>query len=50
MTGNAIVREPGEGTAYWVLGGLYEVKVAGGETGGASLQPPGAIETFGVEH
>ena len=35
MAGNTVVRKPGEGSAYWMLGGLYEVKVAGAETGGA---------------
>jgi quercetin dioxygenase-like cupin family protein len=30
-----VVREPGQGTAYWMLGGLYEVKVSGAESGGA---------------
>ncbi|GAB2957290.1 cupin domain-containing protein [Saccharothrix stipae] len=29
-----VVREQGEGDAYWVLGGLYEVRVAGDETNG----------------
>ena len=29
-----IVRPSGEGDAYWVLGGLYEVKAAGDETNG----------------
>jgi quercetin dioxygenase-like cupin family protein len=29
-----VVRQPGEGTALWMLGGLYEVKAAGGETDG----------------
>ncbi|HEY3021483.1 MAG TPA: cupin domain-containing protein [Solirubrobacteraceae bacterium] len=32
---STVVREPGEGTAYWMLGGLYEVKVASAESGGA---------------
>jgi quercetin dioxygenase-like cupin family protein len=27
-----VVRKPGEGDAYWLLGGLYEVRVAGDET------------------
>jgi quercetin dioxygenase-like cupin family protein len=35
MAGETVVRQPGEGTAYWMLGGLYEVKVASTETAGA---------------
>jgi quercetin dioxygenase-like cupin family protein len=35
MGRNAVVRRAGEGTALWVLGGLYEVKVSSEETGGA---------------
>lgn len=30
-----IARKAGEGTAYWVLGGLYVVKVSSEESGGA---------------
>ena len=30
-----VVRKRGEGKAYWMLGGLYEVKVSGEESGGA---------------
>ena len=30
-----ITREPGEGDAYWMLGGLYEVLVSSDESGGA---------------
>lgn len=29
-----VVRHQGEGDAYWALGGLYEVRVAGDETNG----------------
>src|SRR2546423_11937762 len=36
MADTTVVRNPGEGTAYWMLGGLYEVKAAGDETGGAA--------------
>jgi quercetin dioxygenase-like cupin family protein len=32
MTDKAVVRQPGEGKALWVLGGLYEVKAASDET------------------
>ena len=35
MPVETVVRQPGEGKAYWMLGGLYEVKVASGETDGA---------------
>jgi quercetin dioxygenase-like cupin family protein len=35
MKGDTVVRASGEGDAFWLLGGLYEVKVAGAETGGA---------------
>lgn len=35
MEGESVVRKPGEGEAWWMLGGLYEVKAAGAETGGA---------------
>ena len=35
MAGKAIVRKAGEGDAYWMLGGLYEVKVSSEESGGA---------------
>jgi quercetin dioxygenase-like cupin family protein len=35
MPGETVVRQPGEGRAYWMLGGLYEVKLASAETGGA---------------
>lgn len=34
MAGGSVVRKSGEGTAYWMLGGLYEVKAASSETGG----------------
>jgi quercetin dioxygenase-like cupin family protein len=32
MAGKVVVRHKGEGDAFWVLGGLYEVKVSSGET------------------
>lgn len=35
MAGESVVRKPGEGKAFWMLGGLYEVKAASAETGGA---------------
>ena len=35
MADNAIVRKTGDGQAFWMLGGLYEVKVGSDETGGA---------------
>ena len=34
MAGNVAVRQPGEGAAYWMLGGLYEVKVGSEDSGG----------------
>jgi mannose-6-phosphate isomerase-like protein (cupin superfamily) len=34
--GKSLFRPPGEGAAYWVLGGLYEVLASSEETGGAS--------------
>jgi len=34
MSGKTVVRTPDQGHAYWMLGGLYEVKVSGAETGG----------------
>lgn len=33
--GKTMVRKPGEGRTLWLLDSLYEVKVAGEETGGA---------------
>jgi quercetin dioxygenase-like cupin family protein len=30
--GKTVVRQPGEGTAYWMLGGLYELKASTDET------------------
>ena len=36
MAGQVVVRGPGEGTALWMLGGLYEVKASGEETGGTA--------------
>ena len=37
-TGGAapVVRKPGEGDAYWMLGGLYEVLASSSDTGGAA--------------
>ncbi len=35
MAAETVVREPGEGRAFWMLGGLYEVKASSAETGGA---------------
>jgi quercetin dioxygenase-like cupin family protein len=34
MAGKSVVREPGDGKAFWMLGGLYELKAASEETGG----------------
>jgi quercetin dioxygenase-like cupin family protein len=34
MGAEVVVRGPGEGTALWMLGGLYELKATGEETGG----------------
>src|SRR5436309_10170164 len=34
MADTTVVRQRGEGKALWVLGGLYEVKASGDETGG----------------
>jgi len=34
MAGESVAREPGEGRAFWMLGGLYEVKASSQETGG----------------
>lgn len=57
MAGSTVVRQPGEGTAYWMLGGLYEVKVSGDESGGeltlmemtmpAGMGPPPHIHNGG---
>ena len=30
--GKTVVRKPGEGTAFWMLGGLYELKASSDET------------------
>jgi quercetin dioxygenase-like cupin family protein len=35
MGHNAVVRRAGEGAAFWMLGGLYEVKLSSEESGGA---------------
>ncbi|NUR87607.1 MAG: cupin domain-containing protein [Nonomuraea sp.] len=35
MADNVVARKQGEGDAYWLLGGLYEVLASGAETGGA---------------
>jgi len=32
--GKTVARNPGEGTAYWMLGGLYELKAGSDETDG----------------
>ncbi|MEU8919236.1 cupin domain-containing protein [Streptomyces nigrescens] len=34
MTKNSVVRRKGEGDAFWMLNGLYEVKASGEETNG----------------
>ena len=34
MADEVVVRQQGEGEAYWTLGGLFEVKAKGAETGG----------------
>ena len=36
MSANPVVRQPGEGEAFWMLGGLYEVKVSSVETDGVA--------------
>ena len=36
MADTTVTRNPGEGDAFWMLGGLYEVKAGGDETGGAA--------------
>jgi quercetin dioxygenase-like cupin family protein len=35
MAVDSVVRKPDEGQAFWMLGGLYEVKVSSDESGGA---------------
>ena len=35
MADGAVARQEGEGRALWMLGGLYEIKVASDESGGA---------------
>ena len=35
MPSQTVVRQPGEGEAFWMLGGLYELKVAAAESDGA---------------
>jgi quercetin dioxygenase-like cupin family protein len=35
MTNESVVRQPGEGRAFWMLGGLYELKASSPETDGA---------------
>jgi quercetin dioxygenase-like cupin family protein len=32
MAGKTVVRQPGEGEAFWMLGGLYEIKASSDET------------------
>jgi quercetin dioxygenase-like cupin family protein len=44
---DSVVRTRGQGRAFWMLGGLYEVRVSSDESGGAvttmeMLLPPGA--------
>ena len=44
---DSVVRKQGEGRAYWMLGGIYEVRVSSDETGGATTVmemtiPPGS--------
>src|SRR4051812_453495 len=34
MAATTVVRDQGQGEAYWMLGGLYEVKVSGSDSGG----------------
>src|SRR2546430_6370673 len=36
MADTTVVRRPGEGDAYWMLGGLYELKAGADETGGTA--------------
>jgi quercetin dioxygenase-like cupin family protein len=47
MAGESVVRNPGEGTAFWMLGGLYEMKASSSETGGEmtviEMTMPGGI-------
>src|SRR5690348_10286984 len=47
MAGKTVVRNLGEGDAYWMLGGLYELKAGADETDGKMsvfefTLPPGA--------
>jgi quercetin dioxygenase-like cupin family protein len=35
MAEKTVARKAGEGTAFWMLGGLYELKASADETGGA---------------
>lgn len=35
MADQVVIRKPGEGKSLWMLGGLYDVKAASDETGGA---------------
>src|ERR1700736_5474268 len=35
MTDKTVVRQPGEGQAFWMLGGLYEVLLSGDDSNGA---------------
>jgi quercetin dioxygenase-like cupin family protein len=35
MASTTVARQPNEGEAFWLLGGLYELKVAAAETDGA---------------
>ena len=36
MAGKVVARAKGEGSALWMLGGLYEVKLAADESNGAA--------------
>lgn len=36
MSGQAVIRNPGETQAFWMLGGLYEVLLSSDESGGES--------------
>jgi quercetin dioxygenase-like cupin family protein len=36
MADTTVVRKPGEGNAFWMLGGLYELKAGADETGGTA--------------
>ena len=51
----AIIHQPGEGKAFWMLGGLYEVLLSSEETNGAATimqitMPPGMGPPSHVHH